>query len=198
MSKQKPDSIQRFSVIKIEDFFARFTLIVGDINRGKTALTKRILETYYMERNGPISVVDLAPTLSQQDLIGKVGKKGVGGKLDVSSFPCVRYFHDQIHAPRLTAADDAEAEALARSNAQTIETLFKGVLKEKIDALFINDCSLYLHAGDPRQLLKWIRSTNTTVVNGYEGHSFVASPLSSREREGMAFLKEQCDQLIRL
>lgn len=185
-------------MIQTEDFFGLFTLIVGDINRGKTTLTKRIIESYCRERNGAISVVDLAPNLPQQDLVGKVGKKGVGGKLDVSSFPYVCYFHGQIHAPRLTAADEARTEVLARSNAQTIEALFKEVLKEEPDALFINDCSLYLHAGDPRQLLIWIRSANTTVVNGYEGHSLGEGPLSIRERDGMAFLKEQCDQLIRL
>ncbi len=195
---KKQNSARKPPVVKIEDFLDRFTLIVGDVNSGKTHLTRRIIDAYCREHDGSISIVDLAPTFPLSDHSGDGVKKGVGGKLTVSSSKRMRYFHDQIHAPRLTARDEAEAVALAEANARTIEALFRGMLKEETEAIFINDCSLYLHAGNPSKLLEWIRSARTAVVNGYEGHSLGEGPLSVKEREGMAFLVDQCDRLIRL
>jgi hypothetical protein len=198
LTGHKQPSAQPYHPLQIEDFLGRFTLIVGDVNRGKTTLTRRILDACCKEHGGPISVVDLAPTFPPSKIAGVKGKEQVGGRLDVSSSPMVRYFHGLIHAPRLTAKSEAEAEALAKSNVRTIEDLFMEALKEEAEAIFVNDCSLYLHAGNPKKLLQWIRSARTAVVNGYEGRSLGEGLLTVKEREGMAFLTKQCDRLIRL
>jgi len=70
--------------------------------------------------------------------------------------------------------------------------------KQKSDALFINDCSLYLHAGSSFKFLEYIRSSPTSVVNGYFGRFFSKSSISIQERTGMKFLMRNCDRLIRL
>ncbi len=198
MSSKKQNFVQQSSAIQIEDFIGRFTLIVGDVNSGKTTLTRNIFDTYCRDKGGPISVVDLAPTFPPSNIADVKGKEEVGGKLDVSSSPGVRYFHGLIHAPRLTAKSEAEAETLAKANARTIENLFMEALKDETEAVFVNDCSLYLHAGNPKKLLQWIRSARTAVVNGYEGRSLGEGPLTVRERDGMAFIIGECDHLIRL
>lgn len=194
----KRNFIQESSAIQIEDFIGRFTLIVGDVNSGKTTLTRNIFDTYCRHKGGAISVVDLAPTFPPSNIADVKEKEEVGGKLDVSSSPGVHYFHGLIHAPRLTAKSEAEAETLAKSNARTIENLFMEALKDETEAIFVNDCSLYLHAGNPKKLLQWIRSARTAIVNGYEGRSLGEGPLTVREREGMAFITGECDHLIRL
>lgn len=184
--------------IQVQDYLDRFTLIIGEVNAGKTALSGRILEAYWKDLDGAITVVDLAPDFIPSDFEGKALNERVGGRLRVPEAPIVRSFHGHIHPPRLRAKDEKEAEALAEENARAIEAIFRQALTEESDALFINDCSLYLHAGNPTRLLRWIRTARTSVVNGYYGQSFGESPISRREREGMAFLMEQCDQLIRL
>ena len=184
--------------ISIEEYLNRFTLIVGDVKSGKTAVTRQILEVFCRTTGGTATVVDLAPDIRLEDLQGKGQTKSVGGKLKVQPSAGVRYYHAQIHPPRLRARDEKEAEQLAAQNLRTIDTLFEKALKGKADALFINDCSLYLHAGSPAILLQWIRTCRTAVVNGYVGRFFDESSISIREREGMEFLMRRCDRLIKL
>ena len=88
--------------------------------------------------------------------------------------------------------------ALANENANRIESLFEQAVTEQIDALFINDCSLYLHAGKIEKLITWIRTAETAVVNGYYGGVLGSGALSARERENMEHLMDCCDQVIHL
>jgi len=181
----------------IRDLRGCFTLIAGDVKAGKTMLTQRLLEAYLDNGQGSVTVVDCTPTIMPSDVRG-ISPGGVGGRLRVSPSPRVRVFFGPISPPRLRARGPEEAEGLAQENAQIIEGLFRDALAQKRDALFVNDCSLYLHAGKPETLLLWLRSTHTSVVNGYYGCFFPDSPLTRREREGMAFLMERCDRLIAL
>ena len=180
--------------VSLEDVLNRFVLIVGEVNRGKTTFTGRIFELYRQRRRGPVTVVDLASTIVPPLNAGQ----GIGGKLSISASPGIRYFHDRIHAPRLESKGEGEALELAEENRLVIESLFENAFQESVKALFINDCSLYLHAGDARKLLGWIRQSETAVVNGYHGDSLGQGPISTREREGMIYLMEHCDRLIRI
>lgn len=180
------------------EYLNRFTLIVGDVKSGKTAVTRQILKAFCRTTGGTATVVDLAPDIKPEDLPGKGQTKSVGGRLKVQPSTGVRYYHAQIHPPRLRARDEKEAAELAAQNLRTIDTLFAEALTGNSDALFINDCSLYLHAGNPAILLDWIRTCRTAVVNGYVGQFFDESSISIREREGMEFLMRRCDRLIKL
>ena len=184
--------------IDTEDFLNRFTLIVGDINSGKTSLTGKILDNFCRDIGGVVTIVDLAPEIRIQDLEEKASAKAVGGKLDVPISKTVRYYHERIHAPRLRARDENEAQKLAAENVRTIDALFSIAAKGKSDSIFVNDCSLYLHCGRASKLLKLIRSSPTSVVNGYFGRFFNDSSISIHERKEMENLINHCDRLVRL
>jgi hypothetical protein len=178
------------------NFLHRFTLIIGEVNTGKTTLTQKILDAFCAMHGGRVAVVDLAPTIEPSHLKGRA--PGIGGTLKVPGGKSIRYYHGPIHAPRLQGKDESEALRLADENAQLIESLFEQALEEEIVGLFVNDCSLYLQAGKPENLTRWIGSVETAVVNGYWGDSLGAGILSTREREGMADLINRCEHVIRL
>jgi hypothetical protein len=182
----------------IRELLNRFTLIAGEVNSGKTALTRRILEVYVREQGGPLTVVDLAPRLGLSPTAADRSNRGVGGVLEAPMTAQARRFDGPVRAPRLKGRDAEEALQMASENARVIECIFREALQAEAKALFINDCSLYLHAGDPRKMLAWIRSADTAVVNGYYGDSLGGGPISIREKKGMNFLMRQCDRLIRL
>lgn len=193
VEKQKTDSHGPVSVDKL---VRRFTLIIGDVNRGKTTLTQKLLDLYCRQEGVRAAVVDLAPTIVASNSKGTT--EGIGGMLKVCESPGVRLYHCRIHAPRLKARNEREALELAGENARCIESLFEAALSDGTDGLFVNDCSLYLHAGSAEKFLGWIRSVPTAVVNGYYGSSLGSGPISDREREGMNHLINHCDRLIRL
>lgn len=182
--------------ISASRFLHRVTMIAGEINTGKTILTQKFLDSYCLYTGGRAAVVDLAPVIDSSDL--KEEHAGIGGSLSLLKSEQLSYYHCFLHAPRLRAKNEQEALRMAGENAHSIELLFKQALAERKDALFINDCSLYLHAGKADRLMEWIRSVDTVVVNGYYGKSLGAGVLSTRERSEMEYLIKQCDCLIRL
>lgn len=182
--------------VRLGEYLDRFTLIVGEVNRGKTTLTQTILNAFFQEDTGPMVIVDLAPSLRRSD--GEGMARGVGGRLVAPESPCLHYIHGSIAPPRLRGKDERESIALALENRDTAEALFQEAQPLDGKTLFINDCSLYLHAGDPNRLLQWIRSARAAIVNGYFGQSLGPGRLSDREREGMEYLIKACDRLIRL
>jgi hypothetical protein len=183
--------------IFVEDYLNRFTLIIGDINRGKTLLTRQILEVFCKSGEKQITVVDLAPEIKPSDIKDNESIPALGGRLNAPEGSDIHYFHDCIHPPRLRARDEQEAAVLAEKNRWTIETLFEKALQAKANALFVNEGSLYLHAGSPFRFLEWIQSFETVVVNGYFGKFFKQDGITIRERAGMVFLTQHCDRLIR-
>jgi hypothetical protein len=180
--------------IPLEDILNRFVLIVGEVNRGKTTLTREIFDLYCQHHGGPVTVVDLAPSIAPPLNAGE----GIGGRLSISPSPGIRYFYERIHAPRLESKDEREALELAEENRRLIESLFEKAFQENVKALFINDCSLYLHAGDPDKMLQWVRAAETAVLNGYYGESLGPGPVTDCEKAGMEYLMNHCDRVIRL
>jgi hypothetical protein len=195
LKMQEMTLIPNSDEISLPYFLNHFTLIIGEVNRGKTTLTQKILDLYCRNHGGPVTVVDLAPSIEPGV---RTSHGGVGGKLSIPSSPDIRCFHGSIHAPRLEAKDEGEALVLAEENARLIESLFLEAFQEEVLALFVNDCSLYLHGGEAKKLLEWIGRAKTAVVNGYYGHSLGQGLISSREKEGMDYLMTRCDRLIRL
>jgi len=187
-------TIEGLPEIGLEDILNRFVLIAGEVNRGKTTLTQGIFRLYREFQKDPVTIVDLAPSMVLKEKSGR----GVGGKLLIPASPGIRYFHGRIHAPRLQGKDEKEALALAEENRRVIESLFEQAFEAKVKALFVNDCSLYLHAGEAKKLLAWIRGAETAVVNGYYGESLGPGPITARERAGMEYLMEHCDKLIQI
>lgn len=192
------DTMRGGSQVNASELFERFTLIAGEVNSGKTTFTGRLLDAYCQARKARVAVVDMAPNIPRTDVKGQAATSGVGGRLKVQISPYIRYFHQRIHAPRIMGRDEGEALGFAAENERLIARLFSDALRARPDAVFVNDCSLYLHAGDATRLLEWIKRPATAVVNGYYGGSLGDGLISRREREGMQYLMNRCDRLIML
>lgn len=169
----------------IETCLDKKTLILGDVNSGKTTLCREILEDFCRQGlGGRIAVVDLAPEIPEEILRSR-GLKGVGGRLLPPAGSGVVYLHVPVIAPRLTSATEQEALEKARRNRELIEGVFRQVEALGRDILLVNDVSLYLQAGDPERLAGLLDRAATAVVNGYFGRTLGPGELSRREREAM-------------
>ena len=173
----------------LERYQNRRTLIIGDVNSGKTHLTRTIIQAFCEAGQAPgMVILDLAP-----DEIN-----GIGGKLAVPPTPQLTYLTCPITPPRLTAENDEQILALARENASAIEPLFQqaGALGKLI--LVINDASLYLQAGEPEPLMSLINAHPTVVINAYCGQAFAPTPFSRHERRQVDLLGGHCDAVLRM
>ncbi len=182
----------------LAEFMGRRTLIVGDVNAGKTTLTQRILDAFCREGLGPcILVLDLAPEIPQE-IAARRGLAGVGGRLLPPQNRDLIYVWARPRPPRLSASIDEEATAMARRNLECMEELFRAAACERRDIVILNDVSLYLQAGSAGRLMQWIRSASTIVANGYYGEKLGQGLFSERERAEMEALMGFFDRVIRL
>ncbi|MBL0714540.1 MAG: hypothetical protein JJV98_12655 [Desulfosarcina sp.] len=171
------------------DYLNGRTLILGDVNSGKTRETLTILSDWLTA--GPtllMTILDLAPE----------PVRGIGGRLSPPQGFAGRYLFADIIPPRLTGRNAAEITRLAAANARAIESLFVDVLKAPPPILVINDVTLYLQAGDYTRLSAVIQSAPTVLINAYYGESFTDHPISRRERRLTERLMQVCDQVIRM
>lgn len=175
--------------IHTKDFDGRRTLIVGDVNTGKTRLTQRVLAHWTAQGRSPaIIVLDLAPQTGQ----------GIGGRLRLPDGFAGLYLTVPVTAPRLMARTEDEADALARANAAAIDPLLGDPRLAAGPIVVINDVTLYLQAGRYERLMDSLRPAETALVNAYYGRSFPDYRLSRRERRLTDRLMADCDRILRL
>jgi len=175
-------------MVSLADHWGKRTLILGDVNSGKTELTLELLTQIIDQKEDKVAALDFAPEKTQ----------GIGGKMEVPPHPRISYLTTRIIPPRLTGKSIDEVDAYALQNVNAIEQLFSIYLKDPKKILVINDISLYLQKGDPGRLLEVLNTAHTAIVNGYYGKTFGDSKLSVRERKQMDRLAEVCDRVIRL
>ena len=174
--------------VNADDYRNRRTLILGDVNSGKTRLTAAILDAFTAAGEaGQITLIDLAP-----DPVGGVGGKFAPPAAGVEHLTCA------IVPPRLTGADDREIAALAAANADGIEVLMDRYLAHPRPILFVNDATLYLQAGSLERFGALLDSAVTVVVNAYCGVYFPDGPLTRRERRLTDILARRFDRVIHL
>jgi len=172
----------------IEEFLNKRTLIIGDVNSGKTRCTLDIIKLFVEKGINDIAVLDLAPRIF----------RGVGGKIDLSSYPGILYLTADVLPPRLMGRDESETTELALRNALLIEELFARYRECPREVLFINDVTLYLHKGTLETLLSVLDDSRTQVLNAYHGTVLGSSSLGARERRLVDELMESCDRVIKL
>ena len=172
----------------IRDFVNKKTIIVGEVNTGKTVYLRSILRKFRKKGETNIAVIDMAPESTQ----------GIGGKMGMKGFESIRYYTARIVPPRLTGKTSDEVEGLAKKNAHVIEEIFKEYLKTPSSVLFINDISLFLQAGNLSALLSLLNKIPTVIMNGYYGSSLEGGSLGERERQAMEALQKACNRVIRL
>ena len=174
--------------MSVREFKNKKTIIVGEVNTGKTAYLSEIINEFIKEGEKDITLIDMAPEETN----------GIGGKMNLEGDDIIRYYTAQIVAPRLTGRSTDEVEALAKQNAELIESVFFKYKKNPGKVLFVNDISLYIQTGDLRKLLSWLNSTPTVIMNGYYGSSLGGGELGGRERENMQSLIKRCDRVIQI
>jgi hypothetical protein len=159
----------------------RRILITGDVNSGKTTLSRLMVEALCLDGFGPeIAIVDCAPEVPRQIALAR-GVSGVGGKLAYPPDMAVLYLADHIAAPRLSTNTEEEAVVVAAANKARIDVLLDRFAASGRQILFINDVTLYLQAGDVRELTNRIAGASTVVANGYRGTRLGTGILSRRE-----------------
>ena len=163
------------------------TLILGDVNTGKTRMTIGILSHWLAAEPARLmTVLDLAP-----DAV-----RGIGGRLKLPADFKGRYFAPPIVAPRLTGQTADDISRLAAANARRVEPLLDQIIAHPHPFLIINDATLYLQAGDYARLIAVLDSAATVVLNAYYGSRFADHPISRRERRLTDRLARDCDQII--
>jgi len=170
----------------VEEFRNKKTIIIGEVNTGKTACLGEILDRFMEAGAREIAVIDMAPKRV----------KGIGGKMRTEGFSSISYYTAEIMAPRLVGKTEHEVQMLAEHNVKLIDNIFAEYLKNPCKVLFINDVSLYLQAGDPNKLFLLLDSSPTVIINGYYGYSLGGGKLGKRERENMNALRKRCDRVI--
>jgi hypothetical protein len=167
----------------------RRTLIIGDVNSGKTHFTEQVLAAWTAQgRSRDIVVLDLAPE----------ARRSIGGPLALPPDFAGIYLAAPIVPPRLQARNEEEAEALAQANARSIEHLFGHPGLATCSILVINDATLYLQAGHYDRLIAVLQPVETVLINAYYGESFPDYRLSRRERRLTDRLIQDCHRVIRL
>jgi len=175
--------------IHIADYLCRKTLILGDVNTGKTTLSQEVLEGLCRRNLGArIAIVDMAPEVPEK-LATEKGLVGVGGKLTPPEGCDILYLGGRFEPPRLSSKTEAEASEKARENQRLVEGLFRKSNLHSRDILFVNDFSIYLQAGTTEKLTHWLERSATVIANGYWGKRLGGGILTERERAETEKLK---------
>ena len=171
------------------DYDGRRTLVIGDVNTGKTRLTEKVMTRWVAQgRSHEIVVLDLAPETQET----------IGGRIHLPAGFQGVLLATTIAAPRLSGRDEEEADLLAQTNADAIEPLFQDPRLANGSILVINDVTLYLQAGNYDDLWAVIQPVETVLINAYYGDSFPDYRLSRQERRLTELLIKDCHQVIRL
>jgi hypothetical protein len=172
---------------KINQYLKRRTLIIGDVNSGKTDRTFKILQLFLKEGYAKkIAILDLAP--------GSI--RGFGGKIEPPLDEPLIYLTTSISAPRLTGRNENHIRQLAENNAKAIKKLFTKFHRQKREILFVNDATLYLQAGHFKRFVEILDTASTQIINAYYGNTFADSELTRREKKLTEDLMKTCDQVI--
>ena len=185
--------------IHLEDYLSRKTLILGDVNTGKTTLTRTVLEALLCrpDLGGRIAIVDMAPEVPEK-LAKEKGLIGVGGKLTPPEGRDILYLGGHFEPPRLSSKTEEEAMKKAKQNRRIIEGLFHKLDGQSRDILLVNDISMYLQAGTAENLTRWLDRAATVIANGYWGKRLGGGTLTERERTETAKLKTYFEQKGRI
>lgn len=187
--------MRKMPEIHVEDYLGRKTLILGDVNAGKTTLTRKVLEALLCRRDlgGRIAIVDMAPEILER-LANAKGLPRVGGKLTPPEGHDILYLGGRFDPPRLSSKTEKEAVEKAGGNRRIIEGLFRKLDGQSRDILLINDVSIYLQAGTAGNLIRRLDRAATVIANGYWGGKLGGGSLTERERTETAKLKSYFEQ----
>lgn len=184
--------------IDASTFTDKWTLIVGEINSGKTFLTRRILQQVSLQISDKrLAVIDMAPVVPKETGTD-TALNGIGGQLIEPDSIKGLYLSTHIDPPRLSTDTEEAALVVAERNLKKIETLLQTFSKTGRDVLFVNDISLYLQFGNAENLIRYFSGVTTLVANGYVGEKLGEGVLSQREHQEMQTVQKAFSRVIRL
>ncbi len=176
-------------MVKIDQYLNKRTLIVGDVNSGKTAQTFEILQMFLKKGYAKkIAILDM----------GTNPIRGIGGKMLPPPDVPIFYLTSFISAPRLMGKDSNHIRKLAEENARSIERLFETFQQKHREIIFVNDATLYLQAGHLERFLEILNTASTQIINAYYGDAFSDSELTRREKKLTEALMKTCYHIIKL
>lgn len=178
---------------------AKKTLIMGDVQTGKTQLTLTLIEeTLAAGLSHEITVLDMAPSTTQINGIR------VGGRLNEYSnkLKNLRYLTPlKVETPRLSAKSADELLHLVNLNEQNIRPLLRKYIDDPTSILFVNDVSIYLQSGQDELVLSAMDLAETFIANGYYGWKLdgdYETEVSKIEKNLMDKLAKKVDIIIKL
>jgi len=179
--------------IRLKEIVGKKVLIVGEAGSGKTMLLARLLEeAMVLGLSEEVTLIDLAPKKLD----------GLGGRVTDYLHPVgnVRLLMPKnVHAPRLSGKTKEEVLMLAEKNRETIQPLLEEYINKPTRVLFINDVTIYLHAGDPDLLERCIELSETFVGTAYYGTRLrddKGSGITVRERALTERIMGKVDRVI--
>jgi len=175
--------MNRMQEIRPEAYLGRKTLILGDVNTGKTTLTEQILESLCrMDLGGRIAVVDMAPEV--RPLWQNIGACPVS----VESCRFRKEEHPLSQWPFQAAPvefeDGGGGTRKGQDQPAIIERLFRKLDWGLRDILLVNDISMYLQEGTAEILIQKLDGADTVLANGYWGQRLGGEVLPSGKRKG--------------
>lgn len=167
---------------------------MGEVNTGKTMMTKELLDEAIKSDPGEVTLIDMAP---KSFMVEGIPFGGVlVGQVDYD-VRCL--MSSDIRTPRLSAETSEELLKLADHNRYEIDGLLDDFRAEPSRVLFVNDVSIYLHRGELERLWDTIKLAETFVANGYLGirlEEDLGTGVSMRERRMMEELASRMDVVI--
>ncbi len=177
-----------------KDIIQKKTLIMGDVNTGKTVLAAKLLrDLILVAKPEEITVIDFAPE--------KLGQ--IGGKIkDYTEMDKVSYFSPKtVYAPRVMGKSAIEIMKLAKLNMENMTPYLDCFLKNSSKILLLNDVTLYLHCGKLTKILECMQLSETVLVTAYYGSKLAddkKTGINKREKQAIDSLLNHTDLIIDL
>ena len=173
--------------LRFKDLIGKKVILTGEIGAGKTRLLASIIDEAASHSDLKVVVLDLAPEVH-------IGSETIGASVKTYSkkLQQVKYLRPTtVYAPRLQGRSREEVLDMAAKNASSIEPLLISLASNPPDTLFIDDLTIYLHAGKIEPLTKLISTVRTFIATAYKGKKLLddkGSGLSSIEKSRLESL----------
>lgn len=181
------------SKIYVTSLIGKNTLIIGEVKKGKTRFTAKIISDLINFGYKDVTVIDLAPEA------GVIGRRI---NSYISNFGSIRYLYPpKIFAPRLYAKDLDELKSYILHNYKESLKLFELFLKSPTDILVVNDLSIFLHHGESSFIINVLRFPNTFIGNSYYGETLKENygmGLDRIEKSRLNEIMRYMDNIIKL
>ncbi|TXT64931.1 MAG: hypothetical protein BAJALOKI3v1_150034 [Promethearchaeota archaeon] len=156
--------------LEFNSFLEKKVFLYGETNTYKTFCSAEFIQFLLEEKKidpNLISIIDFAPKLQTFNDLKIGGKfKDYYGKSTLCRYLDPK---NEIIPPRLNATNKKQLYKNACHNYNQTIPLLHTFEKAPTPYLLINDMSIYLHLGNPAQIIKIVEKSHTFLGNSYYG-----------------------------